>query len=61
MDDDRIEGAGHKLAGDVKTAAGKVLGDSKLEAEGRTEQARGKAQNFWGSLKDAFRGRDRRP
>lgn len=60
MDSDRIEGAGRKIAGDAKTAAGRALGDAKLEAEGRTDQARGRAQNFWGGLKDALFGRDRR-
>jgi uncharacterized protein YjbJ (UPF0337 family) len=55
-DPDRIEGSSRKLAGDVKAGVGRVLGDSKLEAEGRADQAAGKAQNFWGSLKDMFRG-----
>lgn len=63
VDRDRIEGSGRKIGGDLKEGAGKILGDSKLQAEGRGDQAAGKAQNFWGSLKDMFRGdrsRDRR-
>lgn len=55
-DQDRVEGSARKLQGDVKVGVGKVLGDSKLQAEGRADQASGKAQNFWGSLKDMFRG-----
>ena len=63
VDRDRIEGSGRKIGGDLKEGAGRILGDSKLQAEGRADQAAGTAQNFWGSLKDMFRGdrsRDRR-
>ena len=56
-DQDRIEGSGRKLKGDVKEGAGRVLGDSKLQAEGKADQVSGKTQNFWGGLKDMFRGR----
>ena len=55
-DQDRVEGSARKLRGDLKEGAGRILGDSKLQAEGKTDQAAGKAQNFWGSLKDMFRG-----
>jgi uncharacterized protein YjbJ (UPF0337 family) len=40
-----------------KEAAGKVLGDKKLETEGTTEKAAGKVQNAIGGLKDAVRGK----
>lgn len=59
VDRDRIEGSGRKIGGDLKEGAGRILGDSKLQAEGRADQAAGKAQNFWGSLKDMFGGRNR--
>jgi uncharacterized protein YjbJ (UPF0337 family) len=39
----------------VKEAAGKALGDKKLETKGNTEQAAGKVQNAIGGLKDALR------
>jgi uncharacterized protein YjbJ (UPF0337 family) len=60
VDPDRVEGSGKKLGGDLKEGAGRILGDSKLEAEGKADKVEGKAQNFWGSVKDMFRGRDRR-
>jgi uncharacterized protein YjbJ (UPF0337 family) len=41
----------------VKEAAGKVLGDKKLETDGTTEKAAGKVQNAIGGLKDAVRGK----
>ena len=34
MDKDRIEGAGKQVKGAIKDAAGKVSGDTKLQAEG---------------------------
>ena len=55
MDKDRIEGAGTKAKGSVKEIVGKVTGDAKLQADGRTDKAAGKAQNLVGSIKDAGR------
>jgi len=57
MDKDRIKGSAEQAKGAVKKAAGKVLGDSKLEAEGKAEQAKGKITNAVGGLKDALRGK----
>ena len=56
MDKDRIAGSAKVVKGRVKAAAGKALGDSKLEAEGRADKAEGKVQNAVGGLKDALRG-----
>jgi uncharacterized protein YjbJ (UPF0337 family) len=57
MDKDRIKGSAQQAKGAVKEAAGKVFGDKKLEAEGKTDKAAGKVQNAIGGLKDAMRGR----
>jgi uncharacterized protein YjbJ (UPF0337 family) len=57
VDKDRIEGAAKQAAGGVKKVAGKVLGDAKLESEGKAEQAAGKVQNAVGGVKDALRGK----
>ena len=40
-------------------AAGKVLGDSKLEAEGKGDKVAGKVQNAIGGIKDGLKGKDR--
>lgn len=56
MDKDRIEGSATKLGGDIKEGVGKVLGDTKLEAEGKADQLAGKTQNAVGGIKDAVRG-----
>ncbi len=55
MDKDRVEGAGHQVKGAVKEAAGKVTGDQKLQAEGKTEKVAGKVQNAIGGAKDSVR------
>jgi uncharacterized protein YjbJ (UPF0337 family) len=57
MDKDRIKGSAEQAKGTVKETAGKILGDSKLEGEGKAEQAEGKVRNAVGGLKDALRGK----
>lgn len=55
MDKDRIEGAARSAKGTIKEAAGKVMGDTKMEAEGKADKAAGKIQNTVGGAKDAAR------
>ena len=55
MDKDRIDGALKNVVGSVKEGAGKLFGDSKLEAEGVAEKAAGKVQNTVGGVKDTLR------
>jgi uncharacterized protein YjbJ (UPF0337 family) len=57
MDKDRIKGSAEQAKGAAKAAAGKVLGDSKLEAEGKADKAEGKIRNAVGGLKDSLRGK----
>ena len=56
MDKDRIEGSGKQAKGAIKEGAGKLLGDKKLEAEGKGDKIAGKVQNAVGGAKDALRG-----
>ena len=56
MDKDRIEGAAKQAKGAIKKAVGKVVGDTKLQAEGEADQVEGKVQNAVGGLKDTLRG-----
>jgi uncharacterized protein YjbJ (UPF0337 family) len=58
MDKDRLDGAAKNMGGKVKEAAGKLVGDEKLKAEGRTDQVAGKVQNTIGGIKDALLGDD---
>jgi uncharacterized protein YjbJ (UPF0337 family) len=55
MDKDRVEGSLEQAKGKVKEVAGKVTGDSKLEAEGKGQQVAGKVQNAVGGFKDAVK------
>ena len=56
MDEDRIDGALKKMGGGIKEATGKILGDTKLETEGKADKAEGAVQNAAGGVKDTLRG-----
>jgi uncharacterized protein YjbJ (UPF0337 family) len=55
MDKDRVAGVARQAKGTVKEAVGKLVGDAKLQADGKVDQAEGKVQNAVGGLKDAIR------
>jgi uncharacterized protein YjbJ (UPF0337 family) len=58
MDKDRIKGMGDQAKGSIKDAAGRVTGDSKLQAEGKMDKAKGKVENAVGGMKDSLRHDD---
>lgn len=58
MDKDRIEGAAKATGGKIKEGVGKLIGDTKLETEGKADQVSGKVQNTVGGIKDTVRGKD---
>lgn len=55
MDKDRIAGAAKEAKGAVKDAAGKMVGNEKLQAEGKVDKMAGKVQSTFGQAKDAVR------
>jgi len=57
IDKDRADGSLNQAKGSVKEAAGKLTGDSKLEAEGKSDKLGGKIQNAIGGIKDALKGK----
>lgn len=57
IDKDRTEGSLNQAKGSLKETAGKVTGDSKLEAEGKSDKLSGKIQNAVGGIKDALKGK----
>jgi uncharacterized protein YjbJ (UPF0337 family) len=57
IDKDRVEGSAKQVKGSIKEGAGKALGDSKLQGEGKADKAEGKIQNAVGGLKDSLRGK----
>lgn len=60
MDKMRAEGAGQKMAGRVKEAAGKLTGDAKLQAEGRADKTAGGVKNAVGGAIDAVKDAGRK-
>ncbi|ACL55964.1 CsbD family protein [Methylobacterium nodulans ORS 2060] len=57
VDRDRIAGSAEQAKGSLKEGVGNVLGDAKLQAEGKLDKAEGKAQSTVGGIKDTLRGR----
>ena len=55
MNKDRIEGSVEQGKGKIKEVAGKVTGDTKLEAEGKVDQTAGKVKNTIGGIKDTVK------
>ena len=55
VDDDRLKGSAKQVGGEMKEGAGKLFGDAKMKHEGQADQAEGKVQNAWGSVKDEAR------
>jgi uncharacterized protein YjbJ (UPF0337 family) len=55
MDREHVKGAADKAKGTIKDAAGKLLDDKKLQAEGKIDKAKGDAHNVAGDVKDAAR------
>jgi uncharacterized protein YjbJ (UPF0337 family) len=55
VDSDRVKGAAKEAGGKIEKTAGKVLGDQKMESEGRAKEVEGKVQNAIGGAKDKIR------
>ena len=56
-DKDRVVGSAKEIKGKTKEGAGKVLGDAKLESEGKADEAAGKIQNAVGGVKGTLKGK----
>jgi len=57
MDKEHVKGAAEKAKGAVKDAAGKMMGDKEMQAEGKIDKAKGAAHNAVGDAKDAMKGK----
>jgi uncharacterized protein YjbJ (UPF0337 family) len=55
MNKDRIAGSAKEIKGSVKETVGKVVGDAKLESDGKADKIEGKVQNAIGGIKDALK------
>ena len=61
MDSEHVKGAADKVKGAIKDTAGKVTGDTELQAEGKFDKAKGAAHDAAGDVKDAFRNATKTP
>ena len=57
MDKDRVVGSAKEVKGAIKQAAGRAIGDAKLEADGRADKIEGRIQNAIGGIKDTLKGK----
>jgi uncharacterized protein YjbJ (UPF0337 family) len=55
MDENEFEGAARDLGGKVQDAVGGLTGDAEIQAEGKWNQAAGKAQKTFGAAADEIR------
>ena len=51
MNKDQVNGRAETLKGDLKEAAGKLVGNERLTTEGQAEQVAGKVQSTVGDVK----------
>jgi uncharacterized protein YjbJ (UPF0337 family) len=55
MDREHVKGMADKAKGAIKDAAGKLMDDKKLQAEGKFDKAKGAAHETAGDIKDAVK------
>ncbi|MEV0193661.1 CsbD family protein [Kitasatospora purpeofusca] len=53
---DKLQNTGDKIKGAVKEAAGKAVGNERLEAEGKADRVKGDLKQAGEHVKDAFKG-----
>lgn len=51
MNKDQVKGSTEQAKGKVKELAGKIVGNTRLEAEGDAQQIAGKARKTYGNVK----------
>jgi uncharacterized protein YjbJ (UPF0337 family) len=55
MNKDQVKGTARKIKGSIEEAAGKLMGDAKLQAEGKVDKAVGAAYQAVGDIRSAGR------
>ncbi|MEV5282877.1 CsbD family protein [Streptomyces sp. NPDC051994] len=53
--DEKMKAKAEQAKGKVKETAGRAVGNERLEAEGRVEQAKGDARQAKEKIKDVFK------
>ncbi len=57
MESEHIKGAGDKLAGKTKQAAGEAIDNKEMQAKGKVQELKGKALDKIGDVKDALKSK----
>jgi uncharacterized protein YjbJ (UPF0337 family) len=55
VDKNEIKGGAKEVGGKIKEAAGRAVGNERLEAEGEVDQVEGETQKNYGKVKDAVK------
>ena len=55
MDKDRIKGAAQKIKGTIEKTVGRLVGNKKLETDGKIDEAAGNVRKSVGEAKDVVR------
>ena len=55
MDKDRLKGAAQKIKGSIEKTIGKLIGNRKLETDGKIDEAAGNVRKAVGEAKDVVR------
>ncbi len=55
VDQSRVDGAVDQAKGAVKDGVGKLVGDQKMQAEGKADKVAGKTESAVGGAKDTVR------
>lgn len=55
MDKDRVKGAAQKIKGSIERAVGKLVGNKKLETDGKIDEAAGNVRKAVAEAKDVVR------
>ena len=58
---DQVKGRVEQAKGSIKETAGKVVGNEKLQAEGKLDKATGKTQATYGDLKEDVKDAVKKP
>ena len=53
MSEEHVKGGMEKIGGRIKEAAGALVGNEDLKAEGQVDQVKGGVHQAWGDVKDA--------